>query len=97
MTVACVLCEYMCAILTPATMPCAANMWLVAGSDFPNVGPQDIETAMPVLQRAGVPYYVHAELPTELQEDVQVMLMLPGCNTTLWLEQSHISAAPQTD
>ena len=40
--------------------------FLDSGSDFQNVGVSDIAAAMPVLQRAGVPFYVHAELPTEL-------------------------------
>ncbi|KAK9803805.1 hypothetical protein WJX73_001135 [Symbiochloris irregularis] len=34
-----------------------------SGSDFPNVGLEDVAAALPVLQRAGVPYYIHAELP----------------------------------
>ena len=31
-------------------------------NDFPNVGEEDIRKALPFLKKAGVPYYVHAEL-----------------------------------
>ena len=44
-----------------------------AGSDFPNVAVEDIAAALPVLQRAGVPYYVHAELPDHLSLPSKVL------------------------
>ena len=31
-------------------------------NDFPNVSKEDIRKALPFLKKAGVPYYVHAEL-----------------------------------
>ncbi len=46
-------------LLWPLTCSCPARAGI---NDFPNVGEEDIRKALPFLKKAGVPYYVHAEL-----------------------------------
>ena len=45
-------------------------------SDFPNVSISHIQAALPVLQRMGVPLYIHAELVDDRQPQVGPVKLL---------------------
>lgn len=64
-------------------------------NDFPNVSEEDIRKALPFLKRAGVPYYVHAEL--QLDGSSPVRLARPTLHHSqpdpvLQTCQSHLSS-----
>ena len=46
---------------------------MLAGiSGFSNVNRTDIEAALPIMKRNGVPYLIHAELPEDIETQVSL-------------------------
>lgn len=69
-------------------------MLTLAGiNDFPNVGEEDIRKALPFLKKAGVPYYVHAELLQNDSSPVSLLASMCRCSRSLILSLPAVGLA----
>ena len=65
-------------------------------SGFSNVNQTDIEAALPILKRNGVPYLIHAEIPEDIPTNVShhTSLMMSLSTPPDFVPQSHNSMPP---